>query len=114
MINPTLQQVKDIGIAVGLEPEKSEQWYHYYKAQGWKYPPAPGIEIVDIKSALYRWQCNQYRFEKNEKRKLYPIKDKVCGKLGCKMVAVYKDSTGDYDHYYCADHMPQAMRDKYA
>jgi hypothetical protein len=108
MINPTLQQVIDIGITVGLEPEKSEQWYHYYKAQGWRF--SSGLEIVDIKSALYRWKRNQYKFE--NKQKLYPIKGKICSEKGCGMPAVYKHGRS-YDFYKCSDHLPKDVKKKY-
>ena len=111
MINPTLQEVKDVGITVGLEPEKSEEWYYHYKAQGFKYPS--GLEIVDIKSALWRWKRNQYRFEKNEKLKLYPIKGKICSHRGCGMPAVRLDTSSAYDHYDCAEHLPEKVKDKY-
>lgn len=112
MINPTFQEVIDIGIAVGLEPEKSEQWYHYYKAQGWKF--GSGLEIVDIKSALWRWKRNQYRFEKNEgKIKLLPIVGKRCSVDGCQMPAVYKHGKA-YDFYKCRDHLPEDVRKQYS
>lgn len=113
MINPTLQQVEDMAIAVGLSPEKSKEWYHYYKAQGWKF--SSGLEIVDLKSALWRWKRNQFRFEKNDKTKLYPIKGKICSEKGCGMPAVYKWTSGaGYDFWACADHMPVSVREKYS
>ena len=109
MINPTLQEVIDIGIAVGLEPEKSEQWYHYYKAQGFKF--SSGLESVDLKSALWRWKRNQYRFEKNNKQMLPIIRGKFCH---CSMPAVHKNSSGSYDEFTCAEHMPEDVRKKYS
>lgn len=45
------------------------------------------------------------------KQKLWPIPGKNCGK--CKMPAVYKSSAGGFDHYYCSDHMPEAVKEKF-
>lgn len=113
MINPTLQEVKDMGIVVGLEPARSEEWFYYYKAQGFKF--SSGLEIVDMKSALWRWKRNQYRFDKAEgKRKLLPIIGKLCSERGCGMPAVYRyTSDAGYDFWCCADHMPEKVKAKY-
>ncbi len=46
------------------------------------------------------------------KTKLWPIRDRVCGKRGCGMPAVYK-SVGDFDHYYCGEHMPAKVKEKF-
>ncbi len=47
------------------------------------------------------------------KIKLFPISGKTCSKQECKMPAVFKDSSGNYDHYYCGDHMPVEVKEKY-
>ena len=47
------------------------------------------------------------------KTKLFPISGKNCYKKGCKMPAVYK-SCGEYDTFYCLDHMPDEVKRKYA
>lgn len=39
---------------------------------------------------------------------------KVCSKDGCGMPAVYKSSGGAYDYFYCSDHMPEKVKEKYA
>ena len=110
MIKQTLEQVKDMGIVVGLEPEKAEEWYHHYKAQGWKYPS--GLEITDVYSALFRWQNNQYKFAKkaNGKKKLLPIIGKTCSEKDCRLPAVYKDTSGNYDYFRCAKHLPAEVK----
>ena len=50
---------------------------------------------------------------KEAKTKLYPISGKTCGKQGCSLPAVYKDSSGSYDHYYCGNHMPESVKANY-
>jgi len=44
---------------------------------------------------------------------LYPLPGKTCCVRGCGMPAVYKSSTGEYDAYYCSDHMPAKVKAKY-
>ena len=47
------------------------------------------------------------------KTKLYPIKGKTCGRSGCRMPAVYRDISGNYDNYACAEHMPDKVKALY-
>lgn len=74
MIEPTLKEVEDMGIVIGLEPARAEEWYYYYKAQGWKYPS--GLAITDVYSALFRWRNNQYKFTKKGEVKVKQSKTK--------------------------------------
>jgi len=46
-----------------------------------------------------------------KKVKLYPLSGKNCVK--CKLPAVYKDSSGSYDNYFCAEHMPEKVKKLY-
>lgn len=48
-----------------------------------------------------------------KKIKLFPIPGKTCSKPGCKLPAVYKDTSGDYDHYYCFSDMPDVVKERY-
>lgn len=48
----------------------------------------------------------------SKKTKLWPIKDKVCGKSGCVLPAVYK-SKSTYPNFYCSDHMPDKVKEKF-
>ncbi len=48
-----------------------------------------------------------------KKTKLFPIAGHLCGKEGCKMPAVYKDTSGSYDSFFCSAHMPEKVKDKY-
>jgi hypothetical protein len=47
------------------------------------------------------------------KKKLWPIAGKNCCKKGCALPAVYRDSGGTYDNFYCAGHMPEKVKKEY-
>jgi uncharacterized protein YdaU (DUF1376 family) len=46
------------------------------------------------------------------KIKMYPIKGKICCETGCRLPAVYGPA-GDYGNYYCGDHMPEKVKERY-
>jgi len=107
----TEQNCKDVGITLGMPEEKSLDFYHHYNAQGWVF--GSGLKIVNLKSAMWRWKKNGYRFEKKDKRKLLPIVGKHCSEDGCGMPAVYKYAGRSSDFWYCSDHMPEKVKEKY-
>lgn len=47
-----------------------------------------------------------------QKKKLFPLSGKYCGKIGCGMPAVWK-AHGDYDNFYCLEHAPEKVRSEY-
>ena len=47
------------------------------------------------------------------KTKLFPIAGKFCEKPDCGLPAVYKTIMGEYNHFYCAEHMPEKVKAKY-
>ncbi len=49
-----------------------------------------------------------------QKTKLFPIPGKTCSKQGCPLPAVYKNTSGNYDSYACAGHMPEKVKEQYA
>ena len=108
----TEQMCIDAGITLGLPPDKSLDFYHYYNAQGWLYRPE--VPITNLRSAMWRWKRNQYKFENDGKVKLFPISGKTCGVSGCRLPAVYKDSSGAYDNYLCKAHLPKSVKEHYA
>ena len=50
---------------------------------------------------------------KSAKRKLLPLSGKTCSKRGCGLPAVYRDISGNYDWYYCPEHMPDKVKEMY-
>lgn len=109
----TEQNCKDVGITLGMPEEKSEYFYHHYNRQGWVF--GNGQEMTDLKSAMWWWKNNNYRFEnkENKKQKLWPIQGKRCSERGCGMPAVYKWTSGSgYDFWYCFEHIPRHIKKK--
>ena len=45
--------------------------------------------------------------------KLFPISGKTCSYEGCTLPAVYKDTSGSYDHYKCNEHLPDEVKKLY-
>jgi hypothetical protein len=61
---------------------------------------------------ILNWSRKDSHIVPDGKTRLFPIHGKVCGKKGCGLPAVYK-SAGEFDHYYCAEHMPDKVKEKY-
>ncbi|KKK63834.1 hypothetical protein LCGC14_2990260, partial [marine sediment metagenome] len=47
------------------------------------------------------------------KAQLFPLAGKVCSVSGCRMPAVYKDSSGAYDNFKCNEHLPAKVKEVY-
>ena len=56
---------------------------------------------------------NKGVFSSSKKATLFPIAGKTCNVEGCRMPAVYKDSSGAYDNYKCLAHAPKEVRELY-
>lgn len=113
---PSIDKMKQLAPLVGVSAEEAEACWHHYNAQGWV--RNNNIPITDERSLLVTWRNNGDKFKcqdkNNGKIKLYPITGKTCCKRDCRLPAVYKDSSGEYDTYYCAEHMPQEVKKHYA
>lgn len=115
-------------IITGLNQEDYDQWKEAF----------PAVEIeAEIRSAT-QWLLDNPTKRKKQVRRfltnwlrrrqerggstaskpgtihLLPIPGKVCSKDACGMPAVYKSSGGSYDYYYCQEHMPAKVKEKYA
>ena len=60
----SLQNCLDAGMILGIPDDQTEEFFHYYKAQGWRF--GNGVAITNLKSAMVRWRKNQFRFEKEK------------------------------------------------
>lgn len=107
----TEQNCKDVGICLGMTEPESLVFFHHYNAQDWLF--GSGLKIKNLKSAMWRWKNNGYKEKDSKKTKLFPIKGKVCSVKGCRMPAVYKDTSGTYDSYACSEHLPNKVKAKY-
>lgn len=113
----TLKEVLDKASMIGIPEEEARQFYDYYNRQGWV--TNANLPIRNLDSAMATWRNNEFKFETKTKNgkaetktKLFPIQGKSCGVQGCQLPAVYcKD--GDYKHYYCGEHMPKLVKEKY-
>jgi len=62
------------------------------------------------------WKKDQDKIEpktEQAKTRLFPIPGKNCSKQGCKLPAVYKATGPAYDSFYCGEHMPKEVKEKY-
>ncbi len=111
-IPPTLQEIQDYIHENNYKVDAVAFLWHYSKL-GWR--NVNNKLISSWKQTLIQvWVSKQDKTESPvQKLTLYPIKGKVCGKQGCLMPAVYKNSKGGYDNYYCSDCMPDEVKEKY-
>jgi len=103
-VSEVSQYVKEIGCSV--DPQA---FVDFYASKGWM---VGSNKMKDWKAAVRTWRGRQVE-PAAAKLKLFPIQGKTCGKAGCPLPAVYKDSTGAYDHFYCTEHMPAEVKAKY-
>lgn len=64
--------------------------------------------------AILNWTAKDNKINvQTGKIKLYPIAGKNCSSSSCGLPAVYKSTGGDYDNFYCSNHMPDKVKEKY-
>jgi hypothetical protein len=113
-VPPTAQEVE--AYAKGYASEHTgmngningEAFCDFYAKKGWK---VGKCTMKDWKAAVRC--CMRDGWAVNDtvaKTRLFVIPGKFCGECG--MPAVYK-SKGEYDNYYCLEHSPQSIKDKY-
>jgi hypothetical protein len=85
------------------EQKLSEQW----QRDSGRYIPLPATWLNQK-----RWGDEMSKGSV-KKTKLPTIIGKTCSNSGCRMPAVYKDTSGDYDTYYCRDCMPDKVKEYY-
>ena len=107
----TLQNFIDSSPIVCLTEQQAKEAYEHYKQQDFVF--GNKVPIPNPVSALQRWKSNMHKFKSgnSKKTKLFPIAGKTCCK--CPLPAVYKDTKGAYDHYYCAGHMTEKVKETY-
>ncbi len=78
------------------------------------YVGSKGVQYKSHYHTILAWSRRRLKEDSPaavKKIRLFPIAGKVCGECG--LPAVYKTS-GDYDFWYCAEHMPAKVKEKYA
>jgi hypothetical protein len=104
---PSIQDLESYKQEIGFSSFDPQAFLDFYESKGWF---VGKNKMKCWKSAVRTWQ-RRTPADKQTKMRLFPISGRVCGKCG--MPAVYK-STGEFDHYYCGEHMPQKVREKYS
>jgi hypothetical protein len=79
---------------------------NHYTSNGWMIGKN---KMKDWRAAVRTWKLRN----KIYKTKLYPLPGKLCSVKTCKMPAVYKDTSGAYDSYLCAKHLPEQVKELY-
>jgi hypothetical protein len=91
---PTEQFITDLDLYIGSHGDKYKS--HYKTILNWK--------------RMHEKDAEQ---KTHKKGRLYPITGKICSQQGCRFPAVYKDSSGSYDNFYCSTHLPAEIKEKY-
>ncbi len=107
---------------VFLTDEEHEKLVRLFSEQGTKDRIAALNDYIGSKGKKYKshyhtiltWDRKNGNSEQPKKLQLFPIKGKNCNVQGCNLPAVYKDSSGSYDSYACAEHMPDKVKKLYA
>ena len=71
-----------------------------------------GYKYKDHYRVILKWAEDDGR-KANSKTRLFPIPGKICSKDGCRLPAVYKDSSGSYDFYRCSKHLSDDVKKLY-
>lgn len=87
------------------EQKEGEQW------RDPKFIPLPATWLNQE-----RWNDELIKsvVQSTTKTKLFPIGGKICSRPDCGLPAVYKDSSGSYDNFYCVKCMPEKVKELYA
>lgn len=108
----TIENVGNACIANEIPESNAESYFHHYNSQSWL--KGNGQRISNLQSHMAkRWNKSKQCWDFDEKRqgKLPVIVGKTCSK--CTMPAVYKDTSGSYDFYYCTEHLPEKIKNEY-
>ncbi len=112
-IEPTILEISEQITKKNYKNITADRFVNFYGSKGWM---VGKNKMTDWRKALARaenWEVPSGVGNQTTKIKLFPISGKTCSKQECKMPAVFKDSSGNYDHYYCGDHMPVEVQEKY-
>lgn len=108
---PTLEDVKAYVSEKGYSVDPVV-FFEYFSEGDWI--DSRGNPVKNWKQKLITWNSfGNGGSRKSSKTKLFPIAGKNCSHQGCKMPAVYKNSSGSYDHYLCMSHAPAQIQEAY-
>ena len=105
-VKPTIEDLNKYKEEIGFTAFDPHSFLDFYESKGWL---VGKNKMKCWKAAVRTWQ-RRSAGEVQKKSRLLALPGKTCGKCG--MPAVYK-SAGEFDHYYCEEHMPAKVREKY-
>lgn len=105
-VPPTAEDCQLYANEIKYEDFDVEYFMDYHIARNWCLKG--GQKMRDYKATIRTWKKNEAK--RQSKTRLLPIPGRHCSK--CQMPAVYK-SGGNFDFYYCAEHMPDKVKEKY-
>lgn len=112
-VAPTIREIGDYIKEKGYKYVNAEVFFCHYASKGWLVGKTP---MKDWHQALAGWEAREKAKRSGQqatKLKLLPIIGKICSVGDCRLPAVYKDTSGSYDHYRCAKHLPTEVKEMY-
>lgn len=114
----SLEQVRSVGILVGMTAEEAETYFLHYSAQDWKRANSQYIRSLVSHMRWYKVEVLPNKAKaKRRPIRLLPIKGKSCNQYRdktrsekCWMPAVWVIPCSGYDCYYCLEHLPDKDR----
>jgi len=107
---PTIEELK-LYVAEAGYTINCQAFLDFYDSKGWVIGKSQS-PMKDWKAAVRTWvrMDSTKTGQQAGKIRLLPLPGKTCCKCG--MPAIHKTS-GNFDNYYCQEHMPQKIKEKY-
>ncbi|KKM05539.1 hypothetical protein LCGC14_1753050 [marine sediment metagenome] len=107
VLPPTLEEVKQYIKANNLNVD-GEKFFEYFTVGDWI--DSRNKPVRNWKQKLLTWSNKETGDTGGGKKKLLPIIGKTCSEKDCRLPAVYKDTSGNYDYFRCAKHLPAEVK----
>ena len=82
VISPTKKEVHDQAAVLGISHDRAEDFFHFYQSQGWY--KSNGQPICHLRSQLFNWKKNQYKFDAGAGASPKKNVCKICGRQAVK------------------------------
>ena len=114
---PTLAECEAYAKEQGLQIDPVKFW-RIFDANEWHDSNDKPVKRWKGKMITWDYFQKERAEEINNRRsakkiELFPISGKTCSYEGCALPAVYKDTSGAYDHYKCNKHLPDEVKKLY-
>ena len=85
VISPTKKEVHDQAAVLGISHDRAEDFFHFYQSQGWY--KSNGQPICHLRSQLFNWKKNQYKFDAGAGTSPSKGTCKNCGKPAVRQIS---------------------------